>query len=100
MTVKKLRTDNCLEFYNREFMQLCIESRIARHLTVARTPQQNGLAELSWIRKIKHNEDQTNPEDGDDEDARDQEIDYPSDLTDYQLVQDREPRKRTKPLRF
>ncbi|GJV45101.1 retrotransposon protein, putative, ty1-copia subclass [Tanacetum coccineum] len=44
-TVKKLRTDNGLEFCNREFKQLCIESKIARHLTVAGTPQQNGLAE-------------------------------------------------------
>ncbi|GJX38090.1 retrovirus-related pol polyprotein from transposon TNT 1-94 [Tanacetum coccineum] len=44
-TVKKLRTDNGLEFCNREFEQLCIESGIARHLTVAGTPQQNGLAE-------------------------------------------------------
>ncbi|GKB77441.1 retrovirus-related pol polyprotein from transposon TNT 1-94 [Tanacetum coccineum] len=44
-TVKKLRTDNGLEFCNREFEQLCIESGIARHLTVARTPQQNGVAE-------------------------------------------------------
>nr|GFC02319.1 retrovirus-related Pol polyprotein from transposon TNT 1-94 [Tanacetum cinerariifolium] len=44
-TVKKLRTDNGLEFCNREFKQLCIESGIARHLTVAGMPQQNGLAE-------------------------------------------------------
>ncbi|GJZ77013.1 retrovirus-related pol polyprotein from transposon TNT 1-94 [Tanacetum coccineum] len=43
--VKKLRTDNGLEFYNREFEQLCIKSGIARHLTVAGTPQQNGVAE-------------------------------------------------------
>nr|GEX06935.1 copia LTR rider [Tanacetum cinerariifolium] len=40
-TVKKLRTDNGLEFCNPEFKQLCIESGIARHLTVAGTPQQN-----------------------------------------------------------
>ncbi|GJX81945.1 retrovirus-related pol polyprotein from transposon TNT 1-94 [Tanacetum coccineum] len=38
-TVKKLRTDNGHEFCNREFEQLCIESGIARHLTVAGTPQ-------------------------------------------------------------
>nr|GEY87608.1 hypothetical protein [Tanacetum cinerariifolium] len=38
------------EVLAREFKQLCIESRIARHLIVSRTPQQNGLAELSWIR--------------------------------------------------
>ncbi|GJY62523.1 retrovirus-related pol polyprotein from transposon TNT 1-94, partial [Tanacetum coccineum] len=44
-TVKKLRTDNGLEFCNREFEQLCIESGIARYLTVAEMPQQNGLAE-------------------------------------------------------
>nr|GEY40080.1 zinc finger, CCHC-type [Tanacetum cinerariifolium] len=44
-TVKKLRTDNGLEFCNREFKQLCIESGIARHLIVAGMPQQNGLAE-------------------------------------------------------
>ncbi|GJW27376.1 retrotransposon protein, putative, ty1-copia subclass [Tanacetum coccineum] len=43
-TVKKVRTDNGLEFCNREFKQLCVESRIARHLTVAGMPQQNGLA--------------------------------------------------------
>nr|GEW94271.1 retrotransposon protein, putative, Ty1-copia subclass [Tanacetum cinerariifolium] len=44
-TVKKLRTDNGLEFYNQEFEQLCIESEIARHLTVFGTPQQNGPAQ-------------------------------------------------------
>nr|GFC72201.1 retrovirus-related Pol polyprotein from transposon TNT 1-94 [Tanacetum cinerariifolium] len=43
--VKKLRTDNGLEFCNRKFKQLCIESGIARHLTVFGTPQQNRLAE-------------------------------------------------------
>nr|GEZ70696.1 putative reverse transcriptase domain-containing protein [Tanacetum cinerariifolium] len=42
--VKKLRTDNGLEFCNKEFKQLCIESGIARHLTVDETSQQNGLA--------------------------------------------------------
>ncbi|GJX64779.1 retrovirus-related pol polyprotein from transposon TNT 1-94 [Tanacetum coccineum] len=45
-------------------------------------------------------EDQTDQEDGVDEDAGDQETDQPPDLTDYQLVRDREPRTRTKPLRF
>ncbi|GJT37766.1 retrovirus-related pol polyprotein from transposon TNT 1-94 [Tanacetum coccineum] len=42
---KKLRTDNGLEFCNQKFNNLCKESGIARHLTVAGTPQQNGLAE-------------------------------------------------------
>ncbi|GKD23462.1 retrotransposon protein, putative, ty1-copia subclass [Tanacetum coccineum] len=45
-------------------------------------------------------EDQTNQEDGDDKDAGDQETDQTSDLTDYQLARDREPRTRMKPLRF
>ncbi|GKB73427.1 retrotransposon protein, putative, ty1-copia subclass, partial [Tanacetum coccineum] len=207
-TVKKLRTDNGLEFCNREFEQLCIESGIARHLTVAWMAQQNrvaermnrtlmdkvrclliqsGLPKTFWaeatctaaylinrspLRAIEKNtpmemwsghpsdygmlrifgcvayphdkqgklepraikcillgypegvkgdksieelrvevelqrlnnhtpeEDQKDQEDGDDEDAGDQEIDQPSDLTDYQLVRDREPRTRTKPLRF
>ncbi|GJY42902.1 retrotransposon protein, putative, ty1-copia subclass [Tanacetum coccineum] len=44
-TVKNLRTDNGLEFCNREFEQLRIESGIGRHLMVSGTPQQNGLAE-------------------------------------------------------
>nr|GFA32174.1 retrovirus-related Pol polyprotein from transposon TNT 1-94 [Tanacetum cinerariifolium] len=43
--LKKLRTNNSLEFRNREFNKLCKESGITRHLTVAGTPQQNGLAE-------------------------------------------------------
>nr|GEZ68867.1 retrotransposon protein, putative, Ty1-copia subclass [Tanacetum cinerariifolium] len=44
-TVKKLRKDNGLEFCNREFEQLCIESGSARHLIVFGTPQQNEVAE-------------------------------------------------------
>ncbi|GKA86107.1 retrovirus-related pol polyprotein from transposon TNT 1-94 [Tanacetum coccineum] len=51
-TVKKMRTDNGLEFCNREFEQLCIESRIARHLTVAGTPgrrnRMSGLPKTFW----------------------------------------------------
>ncbi|GJX82833.1 retrovirus-related pol polyprotein from transposon TNT 1-94 [Tanacetum coccineum] len=43
--LKKLRTDNGLEFCNQEFNNLCMKSGIERHLTVAGTPQQNGLAE-------------------------------------------------------
>ncbi|GJX28789.1 retrotransposon protein, putative, ty1-copia subclass [Tanacetum coccineum] len=38
-TVKKLRTDNGLEFCNQEYEQLCIESGIARHLTVFGLPK-------------------------------------------------------------
>ncbi|GJZ29608.1 retrovirus-related pol polyprotein from transposon TNT 1-94 [Tanacetum coccineum] len=44
---KKLRTDNGLEFCNREFEQLCIESGIARHLIVVGTiRKQNGSRTL------------------------------------------------------
>ncbi|GJS62213.1 retrotransposon protein, putative, ty1-copia subclass [Tanacetum coccineum] len=164
-TVKKLRTNNGLEFCNREFEQLCVESRIARNLTVVGTPQQNGLAErmnrtlidkgilrvkgyrlyrldnespkivtsmnlvfnesvmykdtlkdsgvgdksveelqveveLQRLNNHTHEEDQIDQEDGNDEDAGDQETNQPPDLTDYQLTRDREPRTRTKPLRF
>ncbi|GJZ91728.1 retrotransposon protein, putative, ty1-copia subclass, partial [Tanacetum coccineum] len=48
-TVKKLRTDNGLEFCNQEFEQLCIESGIFRHLTVTGTPQQNRVVECMNI---------------------------------------------------
>nr|GEZ73733.1 retrotransposon protein, putative, Ty1-copia subclass [Tanacetum cinerariifolium] len=47
-----------------------------------------------------NNKDQTDQDNGDDEDAGDKEIDQPPDLIDYQLVRDREPRTRTKHLRF
>lgn len=43
--VKKLRTDNGLEFCNDKFNQYCRKEGILRHLTVPGTPQQNGLAE-------------------------------------------------------
>ncbi|GJV13758.1 retrotransposon protein, putative, ty1-copia subclass [Tanacetum coccineum] len=218
--VKKLRTDNGLKFYNLEFEQLCIESGIVRHLTVAGIPEHNGgsrkatcmaayLINRSPSRAIEKNtpmemwsghpsdykmlrifgcvayphdkqgklkpravkcvilgyledakgyrlyklddespkiftsmnvvfnesvmykdtlkvsgvgdksveelqaevelqrlsnhtpeKDHTDQEDADDEDAGDQETDQPPDLTDYQLVWDRELRTRTKPLRF
>ncbi|GJW50989.1 retrotransposon protein, putative, ty1-copia subclass [Tanacetum coccineum] len=86
------------------FEQLCIESGIARHLKVVETPQQNGVAELMnrtlMDKKDTLKDSGVDQEDGDDEDARDQETDQILDLTDYQLAQDREPRTRTKPLRF
>ncbi|KAH9728046.1 hypothetical protein KPL70_008880 [Citrus sinensis] len=43
--VKKLRTDNDLEYCNQEFDSFCANEGIARHRTVRLTPQQNGLAE-------------------------------------------------------
>ncbi|GJT03692.1 retrotransposon protein, putative, ty1-copia subclass [Tanacetum coccineum] len=154
-TVRKLRTDNGLEFCNREFKQLCVESGIARHLKLAGTPHQNRSPstaiekktpmemlddespKIVTSRNVVFNEsvmykdtlkdssacadkfveelqvkvephelnnrtleeDQIDQEDGDDEDVGDQETETP-DLTNYQLVRDREPRTRTKPLRF
>ncbi|CAL1356411.1 unnamed protein product [Linum trigynum] len=43
--IKKLRTDNGLEFCNSEFNEFCKDEGIARHRTVRDTPQQNGVAE-------------------------------------------------------
>ncbi|GKC19830.1 retrovirus-related pol polyprotein from transposon TNT 1-94 [Tanacetum coccineum] len=39
--LKKPQTDNCLEFYNQEFNNICKESGIARHLT-------SGLPDSFW----------------------------------------------------
>ena len=43
--VKRLRTDNGLEFCNREFNGFCAKHGIVRHRTVRSIPQQNGVAE-------------------------------------------------------
>lgn len=45
--VKRLQTDNGLEFCSSEFNQICKYQGIARHHTVKYTPQQNGVAE--WM---------------------------------------------------
>nr|GEW17092.1 retrovirus-related Pol polyprotein from transposon TNT 1-94 [Tanacetum cinerariifolium] len=55
--------------------------------------------ELQRLNNHTLEEDQTDQEDDDDEDAGDQETNQTSDLRDYQLVQDREPRTRKKPWR-
>nr|GEU82816.1 retrovirus-related Pol polyprotein from transposon TNT 1-94 [Tanacetum cinerariifolium] len=121
-TVKKLRTDDGLEFCNREFEQLCIESEIARHLIVAEATctaaylinrsSSKAIEKKIPIRCVRDiqvimglnnrtlEKDQTYQEDGDDEDAGYQETDQTPNLTYYQLVRDGEPRTRTKPLRF
>jgi hypothetical protein len=47
--VKKLRTDNGMEFYSHEFKSYCKSEGIVRHYTVPYTPQQNGVAErMNW----------------------------------------------------
>nr|GEV70613.1 hypothetical protein [Tanacetum cinerariifolium] len=56
--------------------------------------------ELQRLNNHTLEKDQIDQEDVVDEDAGDQSTDQPPDLTDYQLVWDREPRIRTKPLRF
>nr|GEX64102.1 retrotransposon protein, putative, Ty1-copia subclass [Tanacetum cinerariifolium] len=43
--IKKLRTDNGLEFCGESFNSLCRKYGISRHHTLVRTPQQNGVAE-------------------------------------------------------
>ncbi|KAL0409123.1 UNVERIFIED_CONTAM: Retrovirus-related Pol polyprotein from transposon TNT 1-94 [Sesamum radiatum] len=43
--IKTLRTDNGLEFCNKQFSELCDEFGIKRHNTTPYTPQQNGVAE-------------------------------------------------------
>ena len=43
--VKRLRTDNGLEFCSTEFNKFCRDEGIARQLTVRNTPQQNGVVE-------------------------------------------------------
>nr|GEY34955.1 retrovirus-related Pol polyprotein from transposon TNT 1-94 [Tanacetum cinerariifolium] len=56
--------------------------------------------ELQRLNNHMPEEDQTYQEDGDDEDGGDQATDQPPDLTDYYLVQERDPWKRMKPLRI
>ncbi|WZZ72276.1 hypothetical protein YC2023_083646 [Brassica napus] len=43
--VKCLRTDNGLEFCNKQFDDYCKKARIKRHITCTYTPQQNGVSE-------------------------------------------------------
>jgi len=43
--IKKLRTHNDLEFVESEFDEFCAMNGIARHKTLVRKPQQNGVAE-------------------------------------------------------
>lgn len=43
--VKKLRTDNGLEFCETDFNEFCAQAGIARHRTLVGKPQQNGVAE-------------------------------------------------------
>lgn len=43
--IKRLRTDNGLEFFSEDFYQFCKENVIARHKTIRGIPQQNRLGE-------------------------------------------------------
>ncbi|GJV93371.1 retrotransposon protein, putative, ty1-copia subclass [Tanacetum coccineum] len=43
--VKKLRTDNGMEFCSNEFNSYCKSKGIVRHYTIPHTPQQNGVVE-------------------------------------------------------
>ena len=44
-SVKAIRTDNGLEFCNREFNQMCKDGGIIRHLIASRNSKQNGVVE-------------------------------------------------------
>ena len=43
--IKYLRTDNGLEYRDKEFIRVCELEGITRHFTVKGTPQQSGVAE-------------------------------------------------------
>jgi len=43
--IKRLRTDNGLEFFEGQFNEFCKNEGIVRHRTMRKTPQQNGVAE-------------------------------------------------------
>jgi hypothetical protein len=49
--VKKLRTDNGMEFCSNEFKAYCKSQGIVRHYTIPYMPQQNGVAER-WNKTI------------------------------------------------
>ncbi|GJS96127.1 retrotransposon protein, putative, ty1-copia subclass [Tanacetum coccineum] len=128
-TVKKLRTDNGLDFRDREFEQLCIESGITRHLTVFGCHNIMGKLEPRAVkcvllgypegvkgyrlyrldcespeivtsRNVVFNESVMYKDTLKDSGVGDQETDQTPDLTNHQLTRDREPRTRMKPLRF
>ena len=43
--IRRLQTDNGLEFYGGDFNRFCEVEGISRHRTILKTPQQNGVAE-------------------------------------------------------
>ena len=43
--IKRLRTDNGMEFCEGDFEEFCKNEGIVRHRTIRMTPQQNGVAE-------------------------------------------------------
>ena len=44
--LKTFRIDRESEYLSNQFKEFCEEKRILRHLTIPRTPQQNGVAEI------------------------------------------------------
>nr|GEX65405.1 ribonuclease H-like domain-containing protein [Tanacetum cinerariifolium] len=86
-TVKKLRTDNGLEFCNRRKV-VFNESVIYKDTLKDSGASDKSVEELQVEVDLQKLNNHTPEED------------QPPDLTDYHLVRDREPRTRTKPLRF
>ncbi|GJW81786.1 retrotransposon protein, putative, ty1-copia subclass [Tanacetum coccineum] len=99
-TVKKLRTDNGLEFFWIA-QDLLGGSGYPEGVKGYRLYRLDGESpKILTSKNVVFNESVMYKDTLKDSGAGDQEIDQPPDLTDYQLVRDREPRTRTKPLRF
>ncbi|GJV95963.1 retrotransposon protein, putative, ty1-copia subclass [Tanacetum coccineum] len=99
-TVKKLRTNNGLEFWYPEGVKGYRLYRLDGDSPKIVTSRNVVEVELQWLNNHTLEKDQIDQEDGDDEDAWDHETDQTPDHTDYQLARDRERRTRTKDLRF
>ena len=50
--IKRLRIDNGMAFYRKEFNEFCKNEGIVRHRTVRHTLQQNGVAKNMIIRTL------------------------------------------------
>lgn len=56
-SIKKLRTNNGLEYCSNEFNNICMNEGITRHIIVVHTTQKNGLVErmnMTLIERVKN----------------------------------------------
>ncbi|XP_073153423.1 uncharacterized protein [Henckelia pumila] len=117
--VKHLRTCNGLKYLSDKFVKLFKEKGIIRHITVARTPQQNGLVErmnrtlLERVRYEKDNhicenlkipfEVESSVPDTESEEMQDENVtesDPKEDLSTYNLARNKTRREIRAPKRF